>query len=316
MTINDSAGYAGTVDDQQWAGLIPRAGGSPYGVDGLNSLVASIAPNRSIELSPGIMWGKGVLDRVGQAEVVGPIPAPPTGQRFDLIAAKRDWQLGRTELVRVEGGSSAVIPPRDTLESTEGNVDVQPLHLVRSTPSAVELFADLRVIPAVTAQAFSSLTMSYLNGQGTQLRIDGWRYERTPGFDGNPEWEQRDEYVSPLIRIAPDRLGNGWSWESSRYRYNRGRVEGFIQVRRNTGTPVIPMADNGQLGSGTVGLLGLNGFWRPAEEVDIRARGASSGVPYFGYMDTEGTVRITHGIPGNPLNPGARLRVYFDYPAR
>jgi hypothetical protein len=316
MTINDSAGYPGTVDDQQWASLIPYAGGSPYGVNALGSLVASVAPNRSIELSPGLMWGWGVLDRVGQAEVVGPFPAPPSGQRFDLLVARRNWQLGVTEFAIVQGGSSAVIPPRDTRESTNGEVDEQPLWLIRSTPSAVEIFADLRVVPAVSGQAFDTLTMSYLNQVGTRLRIGDYRYERTPGMDGNPSWDQIDEYVSPWITIAPPQLGGGWSWDSSRYRFNRGRVEGYIQVRRNDGTPVIPMAANGQIGSGAVSLFSLNGFWRPAQEVDIRVRGASTGIPFFGYMSTNGNAVISHGLAGNPLNPGARLRVYLDYPAR
>jgi hypothetical protein len=316
MTINDSAGYPGTVDDQQWASLIPYAGGSPYGVNALGSLVASVAPNRSIELSPGLMWGWGVLDRVGQAEVVGPFPAPPSGQRFDLLVARRNWQLGATEFAIIQGGSNPVIPPRATRETTDGEVDEQPLWLIRSTPSAVEIFADLRVVPAVSGQAFDTLTMSYLNQVGTRLRIGDYRYERTPGMDGNPSWDQIDEYVSPWIMVAPPRMNELFTWEASRYRFNRGRVEGYIEVRRNSGTPTVSIASNGLLGNGLVSLLGLSGFWTPREEVAIIVRGVTTGVPFFGQMSSGGTVTITHGIPGNQISAGARLRVYFDYPAR
>src|SRR5699024_9781514 len=107
--------------------LAPRLG-VPYWVKDDESLVATIdtTRDRAIAIGPGEFGGVGVFDESDAVESIqfGPVTA---GSRYDLVAARRDWQgaSGRTQLVVIPGAKTMTLPDYNR---SPGALDDQPLY--------------------------------------------------------------------------------------------------------------------------------------------------------------------------------------------
>lgn len=200
MTIT-SYGYAGDVDDVQWSRMHPKIGLSQYGVWDANTWkVAPAAGTRTVSISAGTGWGRGVMD---DSDAVANLtfPSAPSGVRYDLVVMRRNWGTGVSAFAVVSGGSSPVIPSRSV--SSGGGIDEQPLALVKITAgsSAVQIAADLRVVAWDTGMVgFDDLCRSYVNAPGTMIAIGDRLWQRRYDSTGNLEWIVVDDQT-PFVML-------------------------------------------------------------------------------------------------------------------
>jgi len=176
-----SAGYDGTVDEVQFAKMIPSVGSSQYGVAAAGDWKVSAHPStaQAVNVAAGSGWGRGVFDASSSVVTVQCDPIS-SGTRWDLIVARRDWQPvnGSTVFAKVTGGSSKTIPTRLT---NPGVQDEQPLALVQWTAGQTQptSIVDLRCWAGNGGMvAKDALAKSYLNTVGAEVYIAGvvWRY--------------------------------------------------------------------------------------------------------------------------------------------
>lgn len=189
VSITDSVGYEGTVDEPQWARLMAYAGGRQYGVLGeADWKVTAGTADREIRIAPGSGFGSGVLDRTtATASLV--LPAPASGSRWHLIAVRRDWQNNLSQFDSIAGtDGAAAIPAR---AASPGTSDDQPIALVRvqaGQSQPVEI-RDLRVWGADGgAFAVDDLVLQYLTRLGTRVRIGFSTWSRVLDGLGNTQW--------------------------------------------------------------------------------------------------------------------------------
>lgn len=222
MTIT-SAGYDGTVDEVQWASLIPSAGSSEYGVLGPSDFNVTAHPTTAyaVNVATGKAWGQGVMD-VSDSVVPVQCDAPATGVvRWDLICVRRDWRPllgGPTTITKVNGGTTADIPAGRN--NTPGTVDDQPLFLVQWTGGQTQptAFIDLRCWAGnggVTAR--NDKVRNYLTRAGTQVEILGALWQRRVTANGDLEWVKTGQVGTLPIFAAgsaldgsPPANGNGF----------------------------------------------------------------------------------------------------------
>lgn len=193
MTIS-STGFLGTVDYAEWAMLTSHMG-AQYGVFGKDSFaVAAGSGDRAVRVQPGSAAGQGILDASDAAETLTGAPVA-SGNRWDLVALRRDWSVNTSTLVLIQGGSAASIPTRET---TPGVKDDQPLALVRFSAgqAAAQEFIDLRVWNGDGGLAARHpMVRDYLDRIGTRIWINGVTW--VIGFDatGQPTWVPDSVYV-------------------------------------------------------------------------------------------------------------------------
>lgn len=188
-----SIGYDGTVNERQWAELVPSVGSSTYGVKGADDLKVSAVPGQPLMLSvaAGTGWGHGVMDTETTNTTIA-CDTISSGVRWDLIALRRDWQPlagGPTSVAKVTGGSEKVLP--DSRKQSPGVWDDQPLALVQWTAGQTQptSIIDLRCWGGNGGlNAVDELALTYLAKLGAKVRIGTttWSYE--PGANGIPAW--------------------------------------------------------------------------------------------------------------------------------
>lgn len=309
-----SVGYAGTVDAAQWADLVWRAGGSEYGVVGFGDWRVSVGGGtRQVSVAAGKGWGHGVVDS-NSAPVVLTHSSVPSGQRWDLIVAHRNWNTNTTTFAIVAGGSAKVIPARD---SDIGDEADQPIALVRINAGATTVaeIVDLRCIPGDNGMViFDALSLSYLSAVGTEVRLDDIVWSRVVDNLGSPRWIQSDQgdtgWVSSLAGVDGTA---SFDADSMRLRRLGARVTGHVVVKRNsTADPATaPVAADGSITPGS--LLRLPVGWRPGAKCAVEVRGYSGNAPFFGTVETDGLVTVTHGLAGNSMTLNSRYYVHFDH---
>lgn len=189
VTIADSVGYEGTVDEPDWARLMAYAGGRQYGVVGEGDWkVTAGTADREVRIAPGVGFGSGVLDRTTTAASLI-LPAPSSGSRWHLVTVRRDWGANESSFESVAGGTgTAQIPTRET---TPGTADDQPIALVRvqAGQSQVVEIRDLRVWGGYGgAFAADELALQYLTQLGTIISVAGTVWRRELNTLGNPVW--------------------------------------------------------------------------------------------------------------------------------
>lgn len=191
MPIDRSAGYAGTVNDEQWSELIRRAGGNRYGVAGLGEwAVSSVPGDRALQVSAGAGWGLGVLDEIDDPHPLNLDAVTVGTSRWDLIVVRRAWSAGvggASTIHVIKGSSARAIPPR----SAGFPLDDQPLALVRvaAGQTVVQEIIDLRVVPGPGGLvAFDELALTYLTDVGTVVRIGSTVWSRGVNATGSPVW--------------------------------------------------------------------------------------------------------------------------------
>lgn len=189
-----SVGYDGTVDETQWAHLVGKAGASEYGVDLAGDFAVSpvSGQDRTVRVAPGKAWGHGVLDTMDVEQTIQ-FALPASGDRYDMLVLRRDWQPpgGATTLAIVQGSASSVtLPARNT--GALGILDDQPIALVRVSAgsTSVSVTADLRVWARNGGcTAVDVLALQYLGALGARVTVGRHTFTRVRGSAGG-EWQR------------------------------------------------------------------------------------------------------------------------------
>ncbi|PRB44345.1 hypothetical protein CQ020_03810 [Arthrobacter sp. MYb23] len=214
-----SIGYDGTVNESQWAALIPSAGSSEYGVKGAGDLKVTAVPGQPLMVSvaAGTGWGHGVLD-TQTTNVTITCDAISSGTRWDLIALRRNWQPlagGPTAAVKVTGATEKTIPA--ARKSTPGVEDDQPLALVqwKAGQTQPQEIIDLRCWAGNGGLiAKDSLALSYLTRLGATVTIDKSIWTYAPGANDMPGWVSSSSLESGLINTTSFYTALGAGYEA------------------------------------------------------------------------------------------------------
>jgi hypothetical protein len=210
MTIA-SSGYGGYVASEPTWSALTAAFGSEYGVADPSHWRATVVPtaDRTIALSAGDGWGRGVRDRSDTAvqKTFDAVSGAAGTPRYDMVLAHRDFAGpgGTTTFTVIKGGTDpiALINSRQRLE-VDLTVDDQPLWLVRLEAGSTEIkgLIDVRVWQAnAGAVATSELVLQYLTKLGTQVFIGTDLWTRTFGPDGTVVW-RKTALQSPINLLA------------------------------------------------------------------------------------------------------------------
>lgn len=243
-----SVGYDGTVDEVQWATMVPKVGGYEYGVDGAGHFaVTQSAGTRMISVAAGLAWGRGVMD-ISDAAAVIQLDAVATGSRYDLIALRRTWgpvNGGPTELVVIKGTSTKAIP--SGRQANPGVTDDQPIALVRvqSGSTSIPEIIDLRVWGRNGGQLYArhDLVRSYMNAVGTEVNISGTIWRCIVGANNTAVWEK----AGPVGDTGWTQVNSGFTqwWGGSNayiiYRVRNGVCQLRLRFSR-LGAPLTPPA--------------------------------------------------------------------------
>lgn len=196
MTIV-SKGYEGTVNYADWAVLANHLG-AQYSVFTPEGFKASVGPgDRVIRLQPGQAAGPGIYDVSDAVESVTGAPVG-SGNRWDLVALRRDWAAKTSTPVIITGSASKALPGIGVTSTTRrhvpGSLDDQPIALVRfaAGQTAAQEIVDLRCWHG-DGGLFGGdrLVLEYLDRVGSVIRIAGEEWQRNLNSVGTAIWEQR-----------------------------------------------------------------------------------------------------------------------------
>lgn len=204
MTIT-STGYERAITYAELGTLLAHAG-AQYSVFGTEAFAAAAGGGtREILLQPGRAYGQGILDdSADPITLTGASVA--SGNRWDLVALRRNWLTGESTAVLITGGASMALPTRET---APGDEDDQPLWLARfaAGQAAVQELIDLRLWHGDGGAAAKHLLVrDYLTRIGSRVWIQGitWVY----GFNasGTPTWVPDTVYVGTTAPPYADNL--------------------------------------------------------------------------------------------------------------
>lgn len=186
-----SVGYDGSVNEAQWAKLIPLVGSSHYGVAGSADwkVTAHATMDRGVNIAVGSGWGHGILD-TSDATVSLQGGTVPAGNRWDCVVARRNWSGtgGITQFLLIPGTGTKQIPSRNT---TPGTIDDQPIALVQFTAgqTAPTQIIDLRCWARNGGMvAKDDLALTYLKEPGSSVSINGTTWNCSLDANGNASW--------------------------------------------------------------------------------------------------------------------------------
>lgn len=193
-----SIGYDGTVNERQWAELVPSAGSSTYGIKDADDLKVTAVPGQPLMVSvaSGTAWGHGVMDTEA-ANTTITCDSISSGTRWDLIALRRNWQPlagGPTSAVKVTGTAERKIP--DAREDEPGVIDDQPLALVQWTAGQTQptSIVDLRCWAGNGGLVANDvLALGYLAKLGASVTIAGIEWNYVVGANDVPSWVKASE---------------------------------------------------------------------------------------------------------------------------
>lgn len=187
MTIT-SVGYERAVTYAELGSLISHAG-AMYSVVGDASTFSVVVEDAATEIliRPGTAFGHGILDESDADTVLTGTP-PVTGERWDLVALRRNWVTKTTTPVLIAGGPTLAIPPRN---QQPGVLDDQPLALVRfaaGQPGPLSV-RNLRVWRG-SGGCFARdlLVRDYHTEIGTRIYIGDRTYVLILDSTGQPKW--------------------------------------------------------------------------------------------------------------------------------
>jgi hypothetical protein len=208
-----SIGYDGSVNEKQWAELVPSVGAATYGVKEADDLKVSAVAGQALTVSvaSGAGWGHGVLD-TETANTTVACEALSSGTRWDLIALRRNWQPlagGPTSVVAISGTSTKELP--STRLIVPGVEDDQPLALVQwsSTQTQPADIIDLRCWAGNGGLvAKDDLVRTFMLAPATRIHINGTEWVRRPGDNDSLEWVSLD---SANLTSDVQAIGPGWT---------------------------------------------------------------------------------------------------------
>lgn len=184
-----SNGYT-TTPAAAWADAHPTIGLAKYGVRSPADWKVTPVPgqDRTVSITAGRGFGHGVTDKTVTIETVQHDAI--TSPRWDMIACRRDWNTGTSQFVKVNGNGTPVIP--GGRNATPGNIDDQPLALVRVTGGEIQPsdIIDLRTWSGDGGGLVGAddLVRSFLNAAGTRINIKGVDWIRRVGANDTNEW--------------------------------------------------------------------------------------------------------------------------------
>lgn len=174
-----SAGYAGTVNDLQWAQMA-RYFGMAYAVKSAADLACTQnGANKNFNIAAGEFWGRGIMD--ASDAVVNIAPAVPAAGQWFLIVARRIWATGITSFVAVASSTTTTTTPTapptayPTLNTNPGVTDDQPLFWVWiNAANTTTVVFDVRVICSQGGGIVADLNALQANPglDGQRLRVD------------------------------------------------------------------------------------------------------------------------------------------------
>jgi len=201
-----SVGYDGSINESQWARLIPLVGSSHYGVAGTGDWKVTSHPtmDRGVRIATGTGWGHGVMD-TSDATVSLQGASLGSGTRWDMVVARRNWSGvgGNTTFILIGGSSSKALPSRNT---SPGTLDDQPIALVQFTAgqTAPTQIVDLRCWGRNGGMVVrDDLALGYLKEPGTTVTVNDLTW--LCGFDanGNASW---------ILQTDTTITQEGWVW--------------------------------------------------------------------------------------------------------
>lgn len=232
MTIT-SVGYAGDITDANWRRMATATIGALYGVDDFASWRVTVGTgDRALRVAAGGAFGLGVRD-VSDAPITVAGATVATGSRWDLVVARRNWGTKVTSVVIIAGTAVKALPARNV---GFGALNDQPLALVRfaAGQTAAQEIIDLRCIPGDAGLvAFDSLSRSYLDRVGTQVRIGDFLWARTVDAAGSPAWSYVD--VTPDTGWMEITRDNGWVWNFGQARRIGSQISARLSAARTQG---------------------------------------------------------------------------------
>jgi hypothetical protein len=305
-----SAGYDGTVDEVQMAGMAPKTGTSEYGVEGAGDFAVSAVAgqDRTVSIAPGTAWGHFVKD-VSDANITKALTAPSSGSRWDMIVLSRDWQpAGGTTVGKViEGGSSSnTLPSRLT---NPGVTDDQPLALVRVDAGSTTIgdIIDLRCWGrngGLTAK--NTRVLQYLTAIGSAVEINGTTWQRLLDANNTPVWAKttRHEDTGWTDGFA----ANGWTG-TVKVRRVGNQAEVKVTVRRDGATIDVP--SNGNLVNTQVAKV--NSSFAPSIEQTGLSSGGSGRLAAGTIYSGTGEIYLTAVPPNDDIANGDPISLYGKY---
>lgn len=192
-----SHGYDTTIENPYtelaWADAHPSIGSASYGVRGATDwkVTAVSGQDRTVSIAAGRGFGFGVTDETVANETIQ-LDTIGSGSRWDLIVVRRDWTptAGESKFEKVNGGATAVIPGGRL--SDAGNIDDQPIALVKVTAGQTQPtgLLDLRTWTGDGGGLVANhdLVRSYMDAAGTRVNINGLDWLRRVGANDTPEW--------------------------------------------------------------------------------------------------------------------------------
>lgn len=247
-------GFAGPVDVQDWYNLT-RATNSIYGVADSSELIVSVkaGADRTVAISPGNAWGRGIFTTSTATESVTLPAAPSSGSRWDMVVLRRDWNTKTATFTYVKGTSTKALPTRNT---AVGTLDDQPLVLARveAGKSAVQEIVDLKCWSNNSGLSIrDAMAMDYLKQDGTTLTLGGKTYQ----YWDSSGWNLKGSVYDG--GWANGYLVSGWNGAGS---YVQARkvamgnlylVDLRVRVHRSGGT--IDVFSNGNIADQTIGRV-------------------------------------------------------------
>ncbi|HEY9310237.1 MAG TPA: hypothetical protein VIP82_20735 [Microbacterium sp.] len=204
MTIT-SVGYERAINYAELGRMLAHAG-AEYSVFGQDAFACGVGVGtREIIVQPGEAYGHGILD-TSDAAVTLTGATVATGNRWDLVALRRNWVTGDTSLVLIQGGATRALPTRET---GPGDQDDQPLFLARfaAGQAAVQDLVDVRCWAGSGGGlvARDLLVRDYLSRIGSRVRIQGVAW--ILAYDGaSPAWAPDSVYVGTTAPPYADNL--------------------------------------------------------------------------------------------------------------
>jgi hypothetical protein len=195
-----STGYDGSIDEADWADMIPKVGFSHYGVTEPSDwrVTAHATLARGVSISTGTGWGQGVID-TSDTTVSLQGATISSGSRWDMVVVRRNWSgtAGSTTFAMITGTSTKKLPARN---NNPGSLDDQPLALVQFTAgsSAATSIVDLRCWArngGITAK--DTLALDYMAKAGSKVTILGTHWGRE--IDANDSTKWAAQYVKGAI---------------------------------------------------------------------------------------------------------------------
>lgn len=202
MTIT-SKGYTGSVNNVDWAVLADKLGAqfAVFGADAFR--VAAATGDRAVSVRSGEATGQGIRDISDNLVTLTGAPVA-SGNRWDLVALRRNWGTSTTTLVMIQGGATKNLPA--SRRTNVGDVVDHPLALVRFTAgqTAAQEIEDLRVWHGDGGiLARSLLVREFLDRIGTRVRIKGVDWLRSLNVMGMAEWGTDSTSTFRFVRTVP-----------------------------------------------------------------------------------------------------------------